>query len=190
MTSGGGSLLLAGALLTLFAPGVAAQVAEVAYVASDVLNERLCPGTDCPSTNKVYRGQKLEVFERKDGWARVSKYYDSTRERIEFPQVTSPTVARWVAEQYLSADAPEPLPQPVGDAFPADPRIQGIPAVGEYGLKERDVSMLRRYAAQLIASGECSGVEYGDRSVSKAGVYYVQCAGEQENRFFTASDVR
>ena len=46
------------------------------YVKETVLEERLAPSTDGSVTNRIYRGQKVEVFEIKDGWARVSKFYD------------------------------------------------------------------------------------------------------------------
>jgi hypothetical protein len=181
------SLLL---LLAWLVTETAVVAGDTAYVIADTLNERLCPRIDCPSTNKIYRGQKLEIFERVDGWARVSEYYDSARERVEFPEINTATVARWVAEQYLSPSPPPPVGQPAFDEQLNDPRIQGIPSVGEYALKKQDVLLLRKYSLQLIMSGECRGIEYGDKSVNKPNQYYVVCVGEDRSRFFTPSDVR
>ena len=46
------------------------------FVKEAVLEERLGPNATAPVTNRIYRGQKVEVFEVKSGWVRVSKFYD------------------------------------------------------------------------------------------------------------------
>ncbi len=155
------------------------------YVSGDVLNVRLCPADDCPVTNRIYKGEKVTVYEQVGDWARISEFYDSYAERLEFPQIGSETVARWVAFSYLSMTKPEKKEQPQLDAALTDPRINGIPDVGDYGLTLEDVTILRRYAAELLESGECSSIELGDKSTTKPNTYYVSCTGESNNRFFT-----
>jgi hypothetical protein len=166
-----------------------ASAAETMYVASEMAHERLCPNTTCPSTNRVYRGQVVEVFERVSGWARVSKYYDSAAEKAEFPSIRSATVARWIKQELLSNKPPAPIAQPKLDNALMDARIVGLPRVGDHGLAEKDVVLLRKYALKLLNSGICKKIEYGDKSTSKAGAYFVKCEGESQNRFFSAADV-
>jgi uncharacterized protein YgiM (DUF1202 family) len=102
------------------------------YVTANALNVRLSPQSDGKITNKIYRQQKVEVFEIKSGWARISKYYDGSIEGV------SGQVARWISKKYLSKNRPKDLDQPV---LKTDPRINGIPKVGEYGATKRDVKI-------------------------------------------------
>ena len=150
------------------------------YVKEAALEERLAPSASGSVTNRIYRRQKVEVFEVKDGWARVSKYYDGTVEG------KSGQVARWVLASGLSSLQPAELPQP---AAPSDPRIakDALPKVGEHGLNEQDIQILYKGALKVLNSGKCSRVEYGDKSTSKANTYYVNCGGP--NLFFTSGDM-
>jgi hypothetical protein len=59
------------ALLTAGAAPIGAP--KEMYVTANSVNERLCPRADCPSTNRIYRQQRVDVYEIKDGWARVSQ---------------------------------------------------------------------------------------------------------------------
>lgn len=70
-----------------------------------------------------------------------------------------------------------------------DERIQGLPEVGQSGLTETDVLLLRKYAHYLISNEICSKIDYGDKSVHRPNTYFVACSGESENRFFTPEDV-
>jgi len=66
------------------------------YVSANRLNVRLAPNPKGNVVNVLKRNQEVEVFEVKNGWARVSKYYKDSvkRKRGE--------VARWVSVKYLS----------------------------------------------------------------------------------------
>jgi len=151
------------------------------YVKESVLEERLAPSNSSNVTNRIYRSQKVEVFEIKNGWARVSKYYDGAVEG------KSGQVARWVLASGLSTNQPAELKQP---SLPADPRIakDALPKVGQSGLTEQDVQVLHKGALKYLNSGKCSRVEYGDKSTSKANTYYINCGGP--NIFFTPADVK
>ena len=72
-------------------------VAGVNYVKVAILEERLSPSPNGSVTNRIYRGQELDVYEVKNGWARVSKYYDGAFEG------KSGQVARWVDLNGLSS---------------------------------------------------------------------------------------
>lgn len=45
------------------------------YVTADTLNVRLCADGSCPSTNKIYRGDRVKVLEEKNGWDRITDFY-------------------------------------------------------------------------------------------------------------------
>lgn len=150
------------------------------YVRESVLEERLAPSPAGSVTNRIYLRQKVEVLELKDGWARVSKYYDGSVEG------KSGQVARWVLASGLSASLPKEPDQP---KTAADPRIakDAIPRVGQGGLTARDVQILNKGALKFLKSGQCSRIELADKSTSKANTYYVNCGGP--NLFFTPSDL-
>jgi len=142
------------------------------YVSVGMTEERSSPGGAV--VNRIYRGQRVEVTDRQGGWVRVTELrYDP----------------RWVRAADLSRERPEPMPQPALAPNLDDPRIQGIPAVGEEGHTQGDVIALRTGAASLLESGQCRAIEIGSRSVNREGVYWVNC-GESSNRFFRMVDGR
>ncbi len=73
------------------------------YVSPAKLNVRLAANKTGKIINKIYKKQKVEVFEVKDDWARISSYYDGTDEGVPG------NVARWVAAEYLSSIIPLPV---------------------------------------------------------------------------------
>jgi hypothetical protein len=151
------------------------------YVRENVLEEHLAPSSTASVTNRIYFRQKVEVFELKDGWARVSKYYDGSVEG------KNGQVARWVSANGLSVNRPQELTQPT---VPTDPRIakDAIPKVGSGGLTEQDVQTLYKGALKFLNSGKCSRIEFADKSTSKTNTYYVNCGG-LSNFFFTPGDL-
>jgi len=149
------------------------------YVAADTLNVRLAPESEAKITNKLYRQEKLDVYEVNGEWARISEYYDGAVEGI------SGNVARWVSAKYLSKLRPEDKQQP---NIPNDPRINGIQKVGQYGATENDVEILYAAAEHFLKSKKCKKIEYGDKSMSKPNTYYLNCGGSK-NHFFKPSDI-
>ncbi len=92
-------------LLVLFVPMVVLASDKSMYVVASELNVRLEPNSKGKITNVLYHGQKVEVFEFRSGWARISKYYDGNIEGV------SGNVARWVSSKYLNDDKPAPKTQ-------------------------------------------------------------------------------
>ena len=150
------------------------------YVKENVLEVRLAPSSNGTVTNRIYRQQKVEVFEIRGEWARVSNYYDGTVEG------KTGQVARWVLATGLSSSQIADLPQPT---ISQDPRIarDAFPKVGQNGLTAYDVQLLHKGALKFLNSGKCRRVEHGDKSVNKANTYYVNCGSQ--NLFFTAGDL-
>lgn len=84
------ALILIGVLLVASASAYAQATKPGTYFVKEaVLQVRLGPSATAPVTNRIYRGQKVEVFEVKSGWVRVSKFYDG------FVEGQSGKVARW-----------------------------------------------------------------------------------------------
>lgn len=149
------------------APPEQPTTANTRFVSVEATEERTTPGGSV--VNRLYRGQRVEITAREGEWVRVTPL------NLE---------ARWVRAADLSTSRPEASAQPVLPVALADPRIQGIPAVGEDGAKERDVIAMRTAAAALIQQRRCSGVEIAGMSTRVDGVYYLACTGERQNRFF------
>lgn len=151
-------------------PAVASdtQHPDIYFVNVEVTDERTEPGGGVVE-NRIYRGQRVEVSDRRGEWVRVTGLRYSPR---------------WVRASHLSRERPAPLMQPALASDLTDSRIEGIPGVGEDGHNEFDVTALRTGAAHLLASGQCQRIEMGSKSVNRAGVYWVNC-GEDQNRFFT-----
>lgn len=156
--------------------GVATAQASKAgsyYVVVPVLEERSAPNGAI--VNRIYRGQRVDVTDIRGGWARVTGLQHDPR---------------WVVAAGLSSKKPKDLPQKASPAA-KDVRIapDAIPKVGQGGMTQRDVDILWRGAAYMLKTGKCSRVEYGDKSGSRPGTYYVNCGGPQ-NVFFTERDIK
>ncbi len=149
------------------------------FVRDDIVEVRLGPSRSTVVTNRIYRRQHVEVQEIQGQWARISPYYDGRIEGV------SGQVARWVPVSALSSDLPAELAQP---DLPRDPRIEGLPKVGENGLTRRDVETLYRGAVYFLETGKCLKINYGDKSISRRDTYYVNCGGSA-NLFFREADL-
>lgn len=154
-------LLLAAVIIVGLGVG-AANAQTTAYVKSEVANERSGPGTQYPVQNKVYVGQQVTIYERQNGWARVTA-----------PQYTP----RWISESLLSTTKPN-----VVKGFTLPPELKradlaGLAAEPETNLNGDDVIALRRFGAHLLDTKQCRSIEYGDESVNNASQIYIMCNG-------------
>lgn len=153
------------------------------YIAVDQTQERLAPLESAKATNRLPRQQVVEVFEVRNEWARVSKYYDGSLEGVVGE------VARWVPISALSQERPEDLPQP---PELTDPRIDkdAFPKVGSGGITADDLDVLHRGALKFLNNGRCRFINLAAKSVNKSGYYYVNCDKMPSNIFFTKSDLQ
>ncbi len=160
------------------------------YVIAEQTEERyvkqgLAPDGSSPVTNTIYMGQRVEVYETRDGWTRVSKYYDGRLEQPTLQMKGEPIqVARWVESKSLGVTRPAPA---ASLNIPEDTRIQLTRAPGN-GLNQRDVLILHAAARYYLETGQAKRIEDGDKSVGKAGVYYLNFGGPQ-NTFFRPSEI-
>ena len=155
------------------------SMAEGTYFTANRTPVYIGPSGNSNITNNLDAGSRIDVLETKGSWARISRYYDGRVEGVRG------TVARWVRISDLSLQKPPPRPQP---SIRPDQRIQGIPQVGQGGLTERDVLILYAAAGYYLDTGQAERIEFGDKSVNKDGVYYLNF-GEMRNHFFRPDDI-
>lgn len=166
-----GTLLLA---LAISAQAVATKPGDY-YVTSDETNERLSPNKTGRVTNTLFKRQKVTVLELKDGWARVSKYYDGKVEGMQGQ------VARWVEAGALSTDRP------------ADEKVDGVDRALGDALKESDnfgqyKKVFIEASRKLVAERTCSltgfksaGGWMKSTQYPSNTVYFVYCGGTAKN---------
>lgn len=55
-----------------------AYASEKAWVASERLNRRTCPASNCGIVGQYFYREGVQIIEERNGWARVTKYYDAS----------------------------------------------------------------------------------------------------------------
>ena len=99
--------------------GTPSLATEKAWVCSDRLNRRTCPGTHCGVVGQFFHREGVTIYEEKSGWARVSKYYDAScldgrSQSVDFgnPSCSSQNginngkFSEWVSLKYLATTRP------------------------------------------------------------------------------------
>lgn len=117
------------------------------YVIADKLNARLESNKYAKITNTLYKREKVEVFEVKNGWARISRYYDGAVEGV------SGDVARWVFAKYLSANRPAEEQVNISNS----PVANAIKSSDDFS-KYQNVFISA--SEKLIQSGKCSIADF------------------------------
>ncbi len=141
------------------------------------------PSWKAPIVAHLKRGDAIEVLEVKNDWARISPYRPpSEEEGLRGRQ----EVARWVSLRHLSKQEPAPLPTAACEHPDIAPGALAKGGPG-YGLTVEEAAVLCRGARHLLATGRCARIEYGDKSLSRPGAFFVNCGGE--NLFFTAAEL-
>jgi hypothetical protein len=192
------TLSMRNVLLALLLAGVAmpALAASEAWVTTDRLSRRTCPAVTCGIVGTLMFREKATIYEERNGWARVSKYYDASCQNglseyvdsgnaacIEDNGIVDGLFAEWVSMEYL------------GDMRPADPSAG---ARGYYALVSgsddyrhyKDV--FARAAAELIESGRCTEQDFREMggwlkstTHKDAPVYFTYCGEMQiQNRLY------
>ena len=141
--------------------------AERLCVTVDRLNVRLSPNQHGKVTNKLDRGQILQILEFKGNYARISRYYDGEIEGLKG------RVARWVAKKYLAKTCQKPK-----KVTPASRLEKALVNSDDY---RKHKSIFINSAKKLISSKICSyyDLQYNGgwtRSVNyKYGMYFTYC---------------
>ena len=166
------------------------------WVTSDRLNRRTCPSTDCGIVGQFFFREGTDVFEDKDGWARVSRYYDAScaNGRSEYvdsedsrcdPEngIVDGKFAEWVLADFLSEDRP---PNPAADATGLEVLVEGSDDFQKYR------GAFAQAAQSLISSGQCREADFREwggwmKSVNDRSqpIYFIYCGGSKvSNRLY------
>ena len=166
------------------------------WVTSDRLNRHTCPSTDCGIVGELAFREGTDVFENKDGWARVSQYYDAScaSGRSEYidsgdsrcdPEngIVDGKFAEWVEADFLSEDRP---PDPAADATSVEALISGSDDFQKYR------SAFAQAAQSLISSGRCREADFREwggwiKSTNNRNqpIYFIYCGGSTvSNRLY------
>jgi hypothetical protein len=143
-------------------------------VTADSLNVRLAANETGKVTDKLFQREKVEVFEVKNGWARISEYYDDENNGL------SAKVARWVFATHLSAPRLAATKATVNS-----PVVNAIKSSDDLAIHQDTFVWV---SEELIDSGECKLSDFEDiggwwRSVDHKPrpVYYTYCGGSINN---------
>jgi hypothetical protein len=183
-------------VVLLLAVALPAMAASEAWVTIDRLNRRTCPAVTCGIVGSLMFREKTTIYEERNGWARVSEYYDAFCQSglsqfvdsgnaacTESNGIANGLFAEWVSLKYLS------------DTRPDDP---GAGATGTYALvsgsddyrKYSDI--FAKTAAELIESGLCTELDFQNmggwvksKNHRDSPVYFIYC-GDMiiENRLY------
>jgi hypothetical protein len=167
-----------------------------AWVAVDRVHRRTCPSTNCGSVGTLFRGEKSPVLEERDGWVRVTRYYDASCKNGRSEYVDSGNTAcdstngivdgrfaEWVSVSHLISTRPA---DPAAGAAGNFALVSGSDDYGKY----KDAFV--RAAADLIKSGRCSQVDFQEsggwlKSIQHQNrpVYFTNCGGMTlQNRLY------
>lgn len=158
------------------------------WVVSERLNRRTCPSTDCGVVGQLFFREGVEVLERRDGWVRITDYYDGScvSGRSEYLDLgnnrciaengfSDGTFAEWVSEQFLSSDRP---PNPAGEAVGIEILVGG----SDDFLRYRNEFV--QAAQTLIAEGTCSEADFHEMggwvkssAHREQPIYFTYCGG-------------
>jgi hypothetical protein len=159
-------------------------------VSADSLNIRLAASTSAKVKGKLSQGQKVEVLEVNNGWARISRYYDGSAEGL------SGDVARWVFATHLSPIPAAPPPAKPRLEIKVDvnsPVYQAIQSSDDLALHQ---GIFVQVSEELVNSGQCKLSDFRDiggwwRSAAHKPepVYYTYCGGAtNEDRIYVNTD--
>ncbi|USD63948.1 hypothetical protein [Vibrio sp. SCSIO 43136] len=141
---------------------------------------RYSPDDDGAIAKTLDIGAQVEVFESKDGWSRVSEYYEYVDGKM----------AHWIPNEKLEATLPEDYDQVRAM------RLEGQIDESEDFMELRDIFMVE--TQKLIDSGRC---DYDDFEVTKGWwkstdyaqqpVYFTYCGGlERSDKIYLNVDSR
>jgi len=155
---------------------------------ADRLRRRTCPSTKCGIVGHHYYREKITVFESKNEWARITRYYDAScvdgnslhinsgdSSCTENNGIVNEKFAEWVSVEFLSEDLPpDPAVDPVNEVL--------VNNSDDYELY-KDVFV--RSATKLVSAGTCKPEDFElsggwIKSVSSfkdRTVYFTYCGG-------------
>ncbi len=171
------------------------------WVTANELNRRTCPSEECGIVGKLLFREKVQVHEEKDGWVRISKFYDGAcnNGRSSFVEegndtcspdngITEGKLAEWVAKDHLSSTRP------------SDPGL-GASGAEKLVAKSDDFQAHRKIfagaALKLISAGTCTEKDFLDmggwvKSTKKTSppTYFTYCRDGRDRIYLNAETGR
>ncbi len=150
---------------------------KIYYVSSETVDVRLAPNNASKVTNTLYKRQKVDVFEVKDGWGRISKYYDGSSEGL------GGAVARWVLMEDL-------VGAPINNLPPIDQNTSEL----ELSIRASDnfstyQDAFIRASRRLLDDGRCVLDDFKEMggwvrssNYKPEPVFFTYCGGVRKNK--------
>jgi hypothetical protein len=166
----------------------AAKAGDKLWVTSKRLERRSCPSEACGVVGEYFFREAADVFERKGGWARVTRPYAAACENGKSPDVErgnsacSPEngirngeLAEWVLAEHLSSMRP---PDPAESAASGEQLVAQSDDFAEHR------AAFARAAGKLISDGKCTAADFKEmggwvKSTTHRNepVYFTYCGG-------------
>ena len=145
---------------------VSSSYAYDIWVIKDSLNRYTCPDIRCGMVGAIYHGQKVELLDEKEGWTRITKYYDASclngvsqfvdsgnNKCTQDNGIINGQMAEWVQSEYLSLMKPEKTVIPKED----ENKYRLVKASDDFNLYKDQFASL---AKKLIADGKCTEKDF------------------------------
>lgn len=158
------------------------------WVTSERLNRRTCPSERCGVVGQLFFREGVKVHEVRDGWARITPFYDASclggrseyvdsgnTECDDLNGIVDGQLAEWVSLGYLSETRP-------ADLASAASGIEALIAGSDDFARYR--TAFANAAKSLIAQRQCSEGDFRDMGGwvksthhGDQAIYYVYCGG-------------
>ena len=173
-----------------------AELSGKFWVTSERLNRRTCPSMECGLVGQFFFREGMDVFERRDSWARVTNYYNAScaNGRSEYvdsgnsqctPEngVTDGEFAEWVLAEFLSETRP---PDPAEGSSGLEALIAGSDDFTRYR------TQFAKAAQSLIDQRRCTEGDFRENggwvkssNYRNQPVYFMYCGGRTKaNRLY------
>lgn len=166
------------------------------WVTSDTIDQRTCPSIECGVVGRLRFRAKASVFEVKDGWARVSRYYGVSCENGVCPFVDEGNAACTADNGFVDGKFAEWVPlEHLSQERPADPAA-GATGTAALVAKSDDYRLHKdafvEAAEKLIGEGRCTAADFRENGgwvkSSKhrnQPIYFMYCGGStRANRLY------
>lgn len=173
---------------TLAALSVPAHAARDGWGTVDNLNRRTCPAPKCGVVGALKFREKATILEEKDGWVRITKYYDAScvngisqyvdsgnKKCVSSNGINNGEFAEWVYAKYLSSTRPA---DPAANTPASYALVKGSDDFRIY----KDA--FDKAADQLITSGKCSAGDFREMggwmkssNHRSKPIYFTYCGG-------------
>ncbi len=172
------------------------------WTSVDSAHRRTCPSTQCGSVGTLFYRESAKVFETRNGWSRVSRYYDAACSGGRSAYVDSGNadctttngieggqLAEWVRSDLLTAQRP---------ADPSEGATGTAALIGQSDDFRLHREAFVKATDELIASGTCRPSDFEEwggwmKSSNKGtgtGIYFSYCGGGSDRIYLDVGSGR